>query len=285
MSPSTLQPGHTHPHTGRHRALIVALTAGSLLSAGLYLHDINWWYAPLGIVLLHLVPLLLVAAAAALLIGRRAPDGSAIVRTPRLYDWFVGLLSLGRERRMRRRTLGFAALKPGDRVLDVGCGTGSLLCEAAELVGAAGELHGIDAGEAMLARARAKAEARGTALRLREGSAAQLPYADDGFDAAFCTLVLHHLERAAQPAALEEMRRVVRPGGRIVVVEMQRPASRGGRLRSLVSLIAWLHGTPPEGDAAIVDVASELRSLGCEAETVAQRGPLATIVATVPEGA
>jgi len=275
------QPAHSHRR--RYLGLSAGIGVAAILSVALYLHDIDWWYAPLGIVLLHLIPQLLMAAAATLFVGRRAADGSAIMRSPRLYDGLVSLLTLGRGTRMRRQTLALAELKVGDCVLDVGCGTGSLLCEAAAAVGPAGELHGIDAGEAMLAHAEAKAAARGVALELRQGSAAQLKYADDSFDAVFCTMVLHHLERGAQPAVLKEMRRVVRPGGRIVILELQPPLDRAGRLRTLFSLVGWLHGRPSSGpQSSIVDVEEELRALGCEIATRRQRGPMASIAAAVP---
>jgi ubiquinone/menaquinone biosynthesis C-methylase UbiE len=73
------------------------------------------------------------------------------------YDLLVWLLTLGRERAMRERTLALARPRPGETVLDVGCGTGTLAIAAAGHAGATGAVHGIDASPEMIARARAKA--------------------------------------------------------------------------------------------------------------------------------
>jgi arsenite methyltransferase len=113
----------------------------------------------------------------------------------------------------RRIVRGRLELRPGERVLDVGVGPGFLAAEMAGEVGADGMVAGIDVSESMLALAKG----RDAAVDLRAGSAASIPYPDAGFDVAVSTQVLEYV--ADVPAALAELRRVVRPGGRILILD------------------------------------------------------------------
>ena len=169
--------------------------------------------------------------------GHEHGDRSEVIRSPRYYDWLVRVLALGGERRFRRRTLDLANLQPGESVLDVGCGTGTLLIEAAKRVGAAGAAHGIEPSAEMVAHARRKASARGVTVNVQEGSADRLPYSDAAFDVVFSTLVLHHLPSPMQAEAIGEMRRVLRPGGRLVIVDMEDPKT----VSAAVALITLFH--------------------------------------------
>jgi ubiquinone/menaquinone biosynthesis C-methylase UbiE len=153
---------------------------------------------------------------------------SHVLHHPRAYDWLAKFVTLGGEARFRRRTLALAELQPGAAVLDVGCGTGSLLIAAAKRIGPSGTTDGVDRSPEMLAHARRKAAALGIDARFHEGSSDRLPFADASFDVVFCTLMLHHLPPAMQSRTVAEMRRVVRPGGRIVVVDMARPKTVTG---------------------------------------------------------
>jgi SAM-dependent methyltransferase len=107
------------------------------------------------------------------------------------------------------------SLRPGLRVLDVGCGPGSITRGLAERV-APGRVVGLDLSRETLQVARRDAAARGlTNLAYREGSVYELPFADGEFDVAYAHQVLQHLRE--RPAALREMVRVVRPGGLVAV--------------------------------------------------------------------
>lgn len=110
-----------------------------------------------------------------------------------------------------------AALASGEAVLDVGCGPGDDLFDLVEHVGPAGRLVGLDTSEVMIAEARRRAEERGLPITLEVGEAAALPFADDTFDVCRAARVLEHL--ADPSAALTEVARVTRPGGRIVVFD------------------------------------------------------------------
>jgi ubiquinone/menaquinone biosynthesis C-methylase UbiE len=146
-----------------------------------------------------------------------------VLHHPRAYDWLARVITFGGEARFRQRTLDLAELHSGDAVLDVGCGTGTLLIEAAKRVGRSGPLRGVDRSPEMLAHARRKAAARGISAEFHEGSSDHLPFPDASFDVVFSTLMLHHLPASMQLATVAEVRRVLRPGGRIIIVDMQRP--------------------------------------------------------------
>ncbi len=112
--------------------------------------------------------------------------------------------------------LAAAALQPGERVLDVACGTGLVTLAAAAAVGPAGEVIGTDISEAMVARAGQHALGAGAGnTQFRRMDAEQLDLPDANFDVVLCALGLMYLPDAE--AALGEMRRVLRPGGRIVL--------------------------------------------------------------------
>jgi ubiquinone/menaquinone biosynthesis C-methylase UbiE len=143
----------------------------------------------------------------------------AVLHSARRYDWIVQLRTLGRERQLRERMLSFARLEPGDRVLDVGCGTGTLAIAAKRQVGPTGTVCGIDPSPEMLARAQRKALRAGVEVKFDRATAQELPSPDAHFDVVLSTLMFHHLPRQAREDCAREMRRVVKPGGRILVVD------------------------------------------------------------------
>ena len=135
-----------------------------------------------------------------------------------LYDRMNSVMTAGLHHEWRRRAADLADLSPGDRALDVATGTGDLALELATRVAPGGEVVGMDFAERMLELARAKAGAR---VRFESGNALALDYADHEFDAAtvgFGARNFSDLQRG-----LSEMARVVRPGGRVVVLEITTP--------------------------------------------------------------
>ena len=141
-----------------------------------------------------------------------------------VYDLLNGAMTAGLHHRWRRRAVELARVGPGSRVLDLATGTGDLALELARRVAPGGEVVGADFSEGMLDRARAKlAAAEGLEVRPRFewADAMQLPYDDDSFDAATVGFGVRNFEDLGR--GLAEMARVVRPGGRVVVLEITTP--------------------------------------------------------------
>lgn len=149
------------------------------------------------------------------------PHGTTglILHAAAFYDLTVWLAMFGRERSFREKTLQLARLKPGESVLDVGCGTGTLATAAKRHVGASGAVHGIDASPEMIARAEKKARKTGVKVAFKNAAAQALPFPGAQFDAVLTTMMLHHLPRKARQQCAGEMRRVLKPGGRVLAVD------------------------------------------------------------------
>jgi len=138
------------------------------------------------------------------------------------YDLLNHLLSAGIDAYWRRRAISRLRPVSGARILDVATGTADFAIAAARL--APREIVGVDIAEEMLARGRKKLSARGLSglIALRKGEAERLPFADGAFDAAIVAFGARNFEDL--DAGLAEMRRVLRPGGKLLVLEFSRPA-------------------------------------------------------------
>ena len=147
-----------------------------------------------------------------------------------LYDFLAFLFTRGRERQLRERMMQLARLDAGDTVLDVGCGTGTLAIAAKKRVGSAGAVFGIDASPAMVARATSKSARAGIDVTFTNAFVQALPFPDARFDAVLSTLMLHHLPRQVRRQCAAEIRRVLKPRGRLLVVDFGRPQARHGIL-------------------------------------------------------
>jgi SAM-dependent methyltransferase len=131
------------------------------------------------------------------------------------YDRFMKLLGADEA---RRALVQSAAIGPGARILDVGCGTGTLLATILRARRDA-ELAGIDPDPKALAHARRKAQRAGGAVRLDRGEATKLPYPDGAFDRVFSSLVLHYLPTGDKKRALREIARVLAPDGSLHLLD------------------------------------------------------------------
>ncbi len=149
----------------------------------------------------------------------KAADESRGIGFPRLYDLLILLLTRGRDAAYRARLLDLAAVAPGERLLDIGCGTGTQAVAAWRRVQPGGSIAGVDLSENMLAVARRKARRARADIVFRDADAASLPFTDASFDLVTVTTVMHMVPETKRLAALREASRVLRPGGRLLLVD------------------------------------------------------------------
>jgi demethylmenaquinone methyltransferase/2-methoxy-6-polyprenyl-1,4-benzoquinol methylase len=208
---------------------------------------------------------------------RRAEQVRALFTTiARRYDLINDLQSFGLHRRWKRRLVARANVKPGDRALDVCCGTGDL---AFALAAAGADTIGLDFTEPMLAVAESRARSVHSTIRpprFVHGDALKLPFADGTFDAVTVGYGLRNL--ASWETGLSEMLRVAKPGGRVLVLDFGKP-DHGlwrwlyfGYLRLCVPVFGWLFAGRADAYAYILEslnhypaqrgVEAKMRALG-----------------------
>jgi ubiquinone/menaquinone biosynthesis C-methylase UbiE len=142
------------------------------------------------------------------------------------YDLLAWLFLFGRERAFRERLVKLGRVRPGESVLDVGCGTGNLALAAKRRAGPNGKVCGIDASPEMIARAQKKSRKAGVEIAFENAAAESLPFPDAHFDVVFSTLMLHHLPAKTRAQCIAEIRRVLKPGGRALAVDFGKPERR-----------------------------------------------------------
>jgi ubiquinone/menaquinone biosynthesis C-methylase UbiE len=139
------------------------------------------------------------------------------------YDIFTGLMGLGVNRPNSRMVIELAKIKAGDKILDVGCGTGNLTLTAKQRVGASGSVYGIDASPEMIEVAQKKAKKLDSETIFEVGLIEKLPYPDDNFDVVISRLVIHHLPDDLKRTAFKEILRVLKAGGHLLVTDFNPP--------------------------------------------------------------
>ncbi len=159
--------------------------------------------------------------------------GRTLDHAAAIYDWAMPVMSVGMERPCQRRVESLLQLSGNERILDVGCGTGSLtLALARRLQAESGGLAvGLDAAPKMIAVARRKAAATGLAtVRFDIAAAETLPYLDASFDCGVSSFFFHHVNFELKVRCLKELRRVMVPGGRLVIADVDIPTTLFGRV-------------------------------------------------------
>jgi ubiquinone/menaquinone biosynthesis C-methylase UbiE len=163
-----------------------------------------------------------------------ARDGDVDAGTPpmlhgggRAYDIRAAIFFGGRRRRVFGRLAAKSGARPGNRVLDVGCGTGYFTRLMAQAVAPGGHAHGVDASAEAISHARHVT--RLDNCTFAGGVAEALDAPDGSYEVVVSSLMIHHLPETQRPRATAEMFRVLRPGGSVLVAEFQPPASRFGR--------------------------------------------------------
>jgi len=138
---------------------------------------------------------------------------------PRIYDVLLFVLTRGHDRTYREDLLDLAGVGPGQRILDVGCGTGTQAIAAWRRVQPGGSVIGVDVSDKMLAVARRKAGRARLGVAFHHADAAELPFEDCRFDVVTITTVLHMVPESRRRLCLREAGRVLTPGGRLLLID------------------------------------------------------------------
>ncbi len=144
--------------------------------------------------------------------------GHVLHHGARWYDLFGRVIFFGRDQAIREKLIELAAPTPGERVLDIGCGTGTLAIAIKPQLGA-GEVHGIDASPEMIQVAKEKSAKDGSDIDFRVALIEAIPFPDASFHLVTSSLMLHHLPDDLKRTGLDEIRRVLKPGGRFLAMD------------------------------------------------------------------
>ncbi len=139
------------------------------------------------------------------------------------YDLFERLMGMGVDRSNSRMVIELANIRPGDTVLDVACGTGSLTLTAQTYAGPHGKVYGIDASPEMIDFARQRAVRIASPVIFQLGLAEKLDFPASTFDVVISRLAIHHLPDDLKRKAFAEILRVLKPGGRLLIADFRRP--------------------------------------------------------------
>ncbi|MBI1256417.1 MAG: methyltransferase domain-containing protein [Chloroflexi bacterium] len=197
-----------------------------------------------------------------------APEtrGSTI-RWAKYYDHLVGLLAFGRENALRAETIRIAAIQPGATVLDVGCGTGTLTFRAKTAAGLQGKVYGIDPAPEMIEVARQKAARQKLDVQYQVGVIEALKFPDASVDVVLSSMMMHHLPDDLKRAGLAEIYRVLKPGGRLVIVDIQETTNAVQHF----SLTAMIHARAKTGIQSISALLSSRGFTGIETGNMPMR--------------
>jgi len=158
------------------------------------------------------------------------PETKGIVIHHMAWAYDLGCYLVGMGASFRRKTLQLAQLQSGEHVLDVGCGTGVLTRLAAQEVGSEGEVIGIDASAEMIQVAKRCAVKVHSKANFQLGVVESLPFEDERFDIVLSSMMLHHLPPELKVTGLREIFRVLKSGGRLMVIDVDKPTSLIGRV-------------------------------------------------------
>jgi ubiquinone/menaquinone biosynthesis C-methylase UbiE len=181
-----------------------------------------------------------------------------------LMGWFVDIVLFRCQwRELRQKTINLARIQPGEQVLDVGCGTGTLALEATRRVGTTGCVVGIDPSQQQIGRACSKAARRKLPVEFQIGVIEKLPFPDQTFDVVLSTLMMHHLPAPLKRQGLAEIARVLKPGGRLVIADFKPKRERQGQ-------VARFHA----GGTSMQDLAAMVSDAGFESLEMEEMQPL-----------
>jgi len=139
------------------------------------------------------------------------------------YDSLMKRMTFGRERELRDTTIDLAGVKPGDCVLEVGCGTGTLSLAAKRRAGPSGKVYGIDVIPLMIELSQRKAEQAGEEITFQLASIADIPFSANTFDVVMGSFMIFHMSERIRQKGMAEIYRVLKPNGRLLVLDTATP--------------------------------------------------------------
>ena len=139
------------------------------------------------------------------------------------YDSLMRKMTFGRERALRETTVSLAEVKPGDCVLEVGCGTGTLTLAAKRKAGPSGKVFGIDIIPGMIELSQRKAAQAGEDVTFQSGSIDDIPFSANQFDVVMCSFMIFHMSEMMRRKGIAEICRVLKPQGRLLVLDLALP--------------------------------------------------------------
>jgi ubiquinone/menaquinone biosynthesis C-methylase UbiE len=145
------------------------------------------------------------------------------------YDSYMRKITFGRENKLREMTVNLAQVKPGDCVLEIGCGTGTLTLEAKRKAGPTGSVYGIDIIPGMIERSQQKAAQANLDVNFQLGSIDSIPFPENRFDVVICSFMIFHMSEQVRKKGIEEIFRVLKPHGRFMVLDLNLPVRRISR--------------------------------------------------------
>ena len=140
------------------------------------------------------------------------------------YDSYMKKMTFGREHVLREETVNLAQVKAGDCVLEIGCGTGTLTLAAKRKAGAAGKVFGIDVIPGMIELSQRKAAQAGEDITFQSGSIDDIPFPANQFDVVLCSFMILHMPETVRRKGIAEIHRVLKPQGRLLVLDMALPS-------------------------------------------------------------
>jgi ubiquinone/menaquinone biosynthesis C-methylase UbiE len=140
------------------------------------------------------------------------------------YDSYMKKVTFGRERALRDETVHLAQVKAGDCVLEIGCGTGTLTLAAKRKAGASGKAFGIDVIPGMIEASQRKAAQANEEITFQSGSMDDIPFPANQFDVVMCSFMIFHMSENTRRKGIAEIHRVLKPQGRLLVLDMALPA-------------------------------------------------------------
>jgi ubiquinone/menaquinone biosynthesis C-methylase UbiE len=149
---------------------------------------------------------------------------SAMEKMVPSYDSYMRKITLGREQALRQMTVSLAQVKPGDCILEVGCGTGTLTLAAKRQAGPSGKAFGIDVIPGMIELSQRKAAQANEDITFQLGSVDDIPFSENLFDVVMCSFMIFHMSEDTRRKGIAEIYRVLKPQGRLLVLDLALPA-------------------------------------------------------------